>query len=47
VVVLSRKLRLDSRQIVGLIVINLVITFVVGGIAWQGHIGGLQSRGRR
>jgi len=39
--VLSRKLGLDSRQIVGLIVINLVITFVWGGIAWQGHVGGL------
>src|SRR5262249_1464122 len=34
--VLARKLRLDTRQIVGLIVINLVITFVgVHFIAWQ------------
>ena len=34
-------MRLDARQIVGLIVINLVITFVVPGIAWQAHVGGL------
>src|SRR6266487_823146 len=39
--VLSRRLRLDSRMVVGLIVINLVITFVVPGIAWQAHVGGL------
>jgi membrane associated rhomboid family serine protease len=39
--VLSRKLGMDSRQIIGLIVINLVITFAVPGISWQGHVGGL------
>jgi membrane associated rhomboid family serine protease len=39
--VLARRLRLDGRQIVGLIVINLVITFVIPGIAWQAHVGGL------
>jgi len=43
--VLARKLRVDSRQIVGLIVINLVITFVVPGIAWQAHVGGLIAGG--
>jgi membrane associated rhomboid family serine protease len=39
--VVARKLRLDSRQVVMLIVLNLVITFAVPGIAWQAHVGGL------
>ncbi len=39
--VLSKRLRLDARMIVGLIVINLVISFAVPGIAWQDHVGGL------
>jgi membrane associated rhomboid family serine protease len=40
--VVSRKLRVDARGIVTLIVINLVISFVWRGtIAWQAHIGGL------
>lgn len=39
--VLARRLRLDARQIVVLIVINLGISFAVPGIAWQAHVGGL------
>jgi membrane associated rhomboid family serine protease len=39
--VLSRRLRLDARMIVGLIAVNLVISFLVPGIAWQDHVGGL------
>jgi membrane associated rhomboid family serine protease len=39
--VLSRKLQFDMRWIAGLIVLNLVITFVVPSISWQGHVGGL------
>jgi membrane associated rhomboid family serine protease len=39
--VLAKKLQFDVRGIVGLIVINLVITFVAPGISWQGHVGGL------
>jgi membrane associated rhomboid family serine protease len=44
--VVGRKLNMDVRGIVGVIVLNLVITFVIpliGGqsISWQGHIGGL------
>ena len=39
--ILARKLNFDAKFVVGLIVINLVITFVVPAISWQGHIGGL------
>ena len=39
--VLARRLRLDARQIIILIVINLGISFAVPGIAWQAHVGGL------
>lgn len=39
--VVARRLRLDSRMVVLLIVLNLVISFTVSGIAWQAHIGGL------
>ena len=39
--VLARRLRLDARQIIVLIVINLGISFAVPGIAWQAHVGGL------
>jgi membrane associated rhomboid family serine protease len=39
--VLSRRLRINANMVVGLIVINLVISFAVPGIAWQDHIGGL------
>jgi len=39
--VVSRRRGLDSRGIIGLIVINLALGFVVPHIAWQDHIGGL------
>jgi membrane associated rhomboid family serine protease len=39
--VLGRRLRLDTRMIVFLIVINLIIGFTVHGIGWQAHVGGL------
>jgi membrane associated rhomboid family serine protease len=37
----SRRLRVDSRAIVFLIVLNLVISFALPAIAWQAHVGGL------
>jgi membrane associated rhomboid family serine protease len=39
--VVSRRLKLDVRWVVGLIVINAVITFAMPSISWQGHVGGL------
>jgi membrane associated rhomboid family serine protease len=39
--VVARRLGVDNRQIVTLIVLNLVISFAVPGIAWQAHVGGL------
>ena len=39
--VVARRLKVDSRSIVFLIVLNLGISFVVAGIAWQAHVGGL------
>jgi membrane associated rhomboid family serine protease len=39
--VVSRRLRTDTRGIVALIAINLVISFVWHAIAWQAHVGGL------
>lgn len=38
---LLRRLRLGARSLAVLIVLNLVIGFVVPGIAWQAHVGGL------
>ncbi|MFI6350946.1 rhomboid family intramembrane serine protease [Streptomyces sp. NPDC050560] len=39
--VLVRKLRYDMRPVVVLLLINLLFTFTISGIAWQAHIGGL------
>lgn len=41
VLVVLRRLGRDARQILVLIAINAVIGFVVPGIAWQAHFGGL------
>jgi membrane associated rhomboid family serine protease len=43
--VVSRRLRVDSRAIVFLIVLNLGISFAVAGVAWQAHVGGLITGG--
>lgn len=39
--VISRRLGVDSRQVVFLIVVNLALSFIVPYIAWQAHLGGL------
>ena len=42
VLVVLRRVGADARGILGVIVVNLVISFVPGlGIAWQAHVGGL------
>ena len=44
--VVARRVRADTRQILVLIVINLVITFAAHDvIAWQDHVGGLIAGG--
>jgi membrane associated rhomboid family serine protease len=43
--VVAKRLRLDSRWIVTVVVLNLVIGFVVPGIAWQAHVGGILAGG--
>ncbi len=41
VFVIGRRLRLDIRMILVLLALNLGITFLVPGISWTAHIGGL------
>jgi membrane associated rhomboid family serine protease len=41
VAVVQRRLGVDIRTLVVLIAINLALGFVVAGIAWQAHVGGL------
>ncbi|MFJ4712927.1 rhomboid family intramembrane serine protease [Streptomyces sp. NPDC088785] len=39
--IMMRRLNYDLRPVIGLLVVNLIITFAWGGIAWQAHVGGL------
>lgn len=41
VLVVLRRLGRDAGGIVGVIVLNVVLSFVLPGIAWQAHLGGL------
>ncbi|MQA27116.1 MAG: rhomboid family intramembrane serine protease [Micromonosporaceae bacterium] len=45
IVVVNRKLGLSSSGIIGLIVINMALSFLVAFISWQGHLGGLVTGG--
>lgn len=40
-IVLARKQRLDARPMLVLLGINLVLGFVLAGIDWRGHLGGM------
>lgn len=39
--VVARRLRLDSGWLGAVIVVNLIFTFSIPHISWQGHVGGL------
>jgi membrane associated rhomboid family serine protease len=39
--VIARRLGVDARGVVFLIVVNLALGFVIPYIAWQAHVGGL------
>ncbi|WP_214415662.1 rhomboid family intramembrane serine protease [Sphaerisporangium fuscum] len=39
--VIARRMGYDVRGVLWLIGINVVLTFVIPGISWQGHLGGL------
>ncbi|PZM92365.1 MAG: rhomboid family intramembrane serine protease [Actinobacteria bacterium] len=39
--VILRKLRMDTSAVVGVLVVNLVLTFTISQISWAGHLGGL------
>jgi membrane associated rhomboid family serine protease len=41
VAAVQRRLGIDVRTLVVLIAVNLALGFVVAGIAWQAHVGGL------
>ncbi|SDY16461.1 Membrane associated serine protease, rhomboid family [Micromonospora pattaloongensis] len=43
--IVLRRLRMDTSSVVGVLVVNLVLTFAVPRISWEGHVGGLIAGG--
>jgi len=43
--VIARRRRLDTREIAGLIIANLIISFAIPVIDWRAHLGGLVTGG--
>ena len=41
IVVVARRLRFDTGWVAAVLVINLVFSFSIPNISWQGHVGGL------
>ena len=42
ILVTGRKMGVDYRQVLGIVLVNLVITFLPGAnIDWRAHLGGL------
>jgi len=39
--VILRRLRMDTSAVVGVLVVNLVLTFAISQVSWAGHLGGL------
>ena len=41
ILVTSRKMGADYKEVLGLVVLNLALTFVIPNIDWHAHVGGL------
>jgi membrane associated rhomboid family serine protease len=41
--IILRRLGRDTSAIIGVLVVNLVLTFTISSISWQGHLGGLAT----
>ncbi|VEG28748.1 rhomboid family intramembrane serine protease [Actinomyces howellii] len=43
--IIQRRFGRDTSAIVGLLVVNIVVSFIGANISWQGHLGGLVTGG--